>query len=64
MTKQHTKDECWTYQKPFGYVTPVYKIDGVFRTDHMSAQYLMDTYNMSVGDAYRYVSEISRHSGS
>jgi len=60
--KNHEDNEYWSYGKPYGSLTPVYSIDGEIRgTEHSSAQYLIDTYGMSILDAYKYVFEISTH---
>lgn len=56
--KQHNNDEFWTYQKIHGAVQPMYKVDGKFRTEHMTAQHLMDHHGMTLGEAYKYVHEI------
>jgi len=62
--KEHSENEYWTYRNcnSRGNATPVYSIDGEIRgSEHGSAQYLIDTYDMNILDAYNYVREISTH---
>jgi len=57
--KEHDQNEFWTYKNINNKVQIVYFVDGRFRSEHMTAQHLIDNYNIDFGNAYKYIHEIT-----
>jgi hypothetical protein len=57
---KETDKDFWTYLNANGFAMESYNIDGTYRGKHSSVQYLIEMYNMSVEEAYRYINNV-RH---